>query len=42
VPVVTVEAVRVDEFGEVLTPAVEAAIPAAVEAVLAAIGHTGR
>jgi hydrogenase maturation protease len=40
IAIVAVEAVRVDEFGEVLTPAVEAAIPAAVDAVLAAIGET--
>ncbi len=39
--IVAVEAVRVDEFGETLTPAVEAAIPAALDAVLAAIGETG-
>jgi hydrogenase maturation protease len=41
IAVVAVEAVRVDEFGETLTPAVEAAIPAALDAVLAAIGETG-
>jgi hydrogenase maturation protease len=38
---VVVEAVRVDELGGALTPAVAAAIPAAVDAVLAAIGETG-
>jgi len=41
ITIVAVEAVRVDEFGEELTPEVAAAIPAAVEAVLAAIGETG-
>jgi hydrogenase maturation protease len=41
IAIVAVEAVRVDQFGEELTPEVEAAIPAAVEAVLAAIGETG-
>jgi len=40
IAIVAVEAVRVGEFGEVLTPAVEAAIPAAVDAVLAAIRET--
>jgi hydrogenase maturation protease len=41
ITVVAVEAVRVTEFGEELTPEVEAAIPAAVEAVLAAIAANG-
>jgi hydrogenase maturation protease len=41
VSVVAVEAVRIDEFGVGLSPAVEAAIPRAVDAVLAAIGETG-
>jgi len=40
-PVVAIEAVGVDELGEGLMPAVEAAIPAAVEAVLTSIGDTG-
>lgn len=40
IAIVAVEAVRVDEFAEALTPAVAAAIPAAVEVVLAAIGET--
>jgi hydrogenase maturation protease len=39
--VIAVEAVRVDTFGEQLTPEVEAAIPAAIDAVLAEIGQTG-
>ncbi len=39
--VIAVEAVRVDTFGEQLTAAVEAAIPAAIDAVLAEIGQTG-
>lgn len=39
--VIAVEAVRVDTFGEQLTPSVEAAIPAAIDAVLAEIGQTG-
>ena len=39
--VIAIEAVRVTEFVEALTPEVEAAVPAAVEAVLAAIGETG-
>jgi len=38
---VVVEALRVDELGAALTPAVAAAIPSAVDAVLAAIGETG-
>ncbi len=37
IAVVSIEADRVDEFGEVLTPPVAAAIPAAVEAALAAL-----
>ena len=41
IAIVAVEAVRVDQFGEELTPEVAAAIPAAVDAVLAAIGETG-
>lgn len=41
IAVIAIEAVRVTEFVEVLTPEVEAAVPAAVEAVLAAIGDTG-
>ena len=41
IAIVAVEAVRVDEFAEVLTPEVAAAIPTAVAAVLAAIGETG-
>ncbi len=41
IAIVAVEAVRVDEFGEELTPAVEAAIPVALDAVLAAIRETG-
>jgi hydrogenase maturation protease len=41
IAIVAVEAVRVDEFGEQLTPEVEAAIPVALDAVLAAIGETG-
>jgi hydrogenase maturation protease len=39
--VVAIEAVRVDEFGEEMTPAVSAAIPGAVETVLGAVGDTG-
>ncbi len=41
IAIVAVEAVRVSEFGEELTPEVEAAIPVALDAVLAAIGETG-
>jgi hydrogenase maturation protease len=41
IAIVAVEAVRVDVFGEEMTPAVAAAIPDAVEAVLAEIGETG-
>jgi hydrogenase maturation protease len=39
IAIVAIEAVRVAEFGEEMTPAVEAAIPVALAAVLAAIGE---
>jgi len=40
-PADAVEVVGVDESGEGLMPAVEVAIPEAVEAVLASIGDSG-
>jgi hydrogenase maturation protease len=41
IQVVTIQARRTDEFGEQLTPEVEAAVPTAVSAVLALLSDTG-
>jgi hydrogenase maturation protease len=41
ITIIAVEALRVSDFCEVLTPAVEAAIPVALDAVLAAIARSG-